>query len=57
MLNSIFHHVGMSWIILSNNEILCEIENNNNPNWSNKDPWYNKAICSKFHGKLFEGFI
>ena len=23
----------------------------------NKYPWYNTAICSKLHGKLFEDFI
>ena len=30
---------------------------NNHLYWSNKGPWYNKNICSKFHGIKFEGFI
>ena len=47
----------MSWIICSNNEILYEIEEHTNPGWFNKVTWYNKDICSKFHGKVFEYFI
>ena len=57
VLNEILHHVGMSWIICSNNEMLYELEESNHPNWLNKVPWYNTAICSKLHGKLFEDFI
>ena len=34
-----------------------EIEENNHPDWFNIGPWYNTAICSKLHGKLFEYFI
>ena len=30
---------------------------NNHLDWSNKDPWYNKNICSKLHGIKFEDFI
>ena len=37
--------------------MLFEIGENNHPNWFNKGTWYNTAICSKFHGKLFEDFI
>ena len=57
VLNVILHHVGMSWIISSKNEMLYKIEESNHPYWLNKVPWYNTAICSKFHGKLFEDFI
>ena len=57
VLNSILHHVGMSWIICSNKEMFYEIENNNHPDWFNKGPYYNTDICSKFHGKMFEDFI
>ena len=49
--------MGMSWIICSNSEILCEIEEKYHPDWFNKGPWYNTAICSKLHGKVSEGFI
>ena len=57
VLNSILHHVGMSWTICSSKEMLCEIERVNHFNWFNKGPWYNTDICSKLHGKLFEDFI
>ena len=57
VLNKIFHHVGMSWIICPNKEMLYEIDEINNPDWLNKFPWYNTAICSEFCGKLFEAFI
>ena len=57
VLNAILHHMGMSWIICSNNEILYETEEKDHPNLFNKGPWYNTAICSKFHGKVFEDFI
>ena len=29
----------------------------NNHDWLNKGPWYNTAICFKFHGTVFEYFI
>ena len=57
VLNAILHHVGMSWVICSKNEIYYEIEENNHPDWLNKGPWYNTAIGSKFHRKLFGDFI
>ena len=46
LLNVIFHHVGMSWIISSNDEMKY-----------NKGPWYNTAICSRLNGSLYEYFI
>ena len=57
MLNAILHHVGMPWIISSNNEILYEIRKNNYPDWFNKVHWYSTANCSKLRGELFEYFI
>ena len=57
VLNEILHHVGMSWIIISNNEMKYEIYKSNHQNWLNKGPWYNTDICLKFHGALFEDFI
>ena len=57
VLNAIFYHVGMSWIICFNNKMLCEIEGNDYPNQFNKGTWYNTSICSKFQGKVFEYFI
>ena len=51
VLNSIFYHVGMSWIICSDKDEI------NYPNWLNKIHWHNTAICSRLHGILFGDFI
>ena len=51
------HHVGMSWIICSNDEIKYEMDKNNHQYWFNKVPWYNIDICSRLHGILFEDFM
>ena len=57
VLNTILHHVGISWIISSSNEIKYEMEKTNHPYWLNKGPWYNTATFSRLHGSLFEYFI
>ena len=57
MLNVILHHVGMSWIISSNDEIKYEIDKSNHQNRLNKGNWYNTDICSRLNGSLFEDFI
>ena len=57
VLNAILHHTGMSWIIYSSKTKKTEMDKNNHPDWLNKGPWYNTAICSRLHGILFEAFI
>ena len=57
VLNEILHHVGVSWIISSNEEMKYEIDKSNHQYWLNKGPWYNTAIFSRLHGSLFEDFI
>ena len=57
VLNTILHHLGMSWIICSNEEIKYEIYESNHPVWFNKGPWHNIDMCSKLYGKMFEDFI
>ena len=57
VLNAILHHVGMSWIISSNDEMKYEIDKINHQDWLNTGPWYNTAICSRLHECLFEYFI
>ena len=57
MLNAILHHIGMSWIISSNQEMEYEMDKNNHQYWLNKSTWYNTSICSKLHGSRFEDFI
>ena len=57
MLNAILHHVGMSWIISSNNEMKYEIDRINHQYWLNKGPWYNTDIYSWLHVSMFGDFI
>ena len=52
------HHVGMSWIFKSNQEMGYEMTTKiNNLDWLNKGPWYNKNIRYKLHVIKFEDFI
>ena len=57
LLNAILHHVGMSWIIISNKEMKYDMDKNNHHYWLNKGPWYSTPICLRLHGSTFEDFI
>ena len=57
VLNTVLHHVGLSWIIYSNKEMKYDIKENNHPDWLNKGPRYNTAICYKLYGTVFDDFI
>ena len=57
VLNAILHHVGMSWIIISNKEMKYETDKNNHQGWLNKGPWYNTSIHLNLHGSMFEDFM
>ena len=57
VLNAILHHVGMLWIISSNEEMKYEMDKKNHQYWLFKGPWYNKDICLRLYGSLFEDFI
>ena len=57
VLNAIFHHVVMLWIISSNDEMKYKMDKNNHQAWLNNVPWYNTDICSSLYGSLFEYFI
>ena len=58
VLNSMLHHVGMSWIISSKKEMDYDnFTNSNHLDWFDTGPWYNKHVCSKLHGITFEDFI
>ena len=56
VLNTVLHHLGLSWIISSKNQMKYDTEENN-PDQLNKGLWYNTAICSKLHGTVFEDYI
>ena len=57
VLNAMLHHIGMSWIIISNREMEYELNETNHRDWFNKGPWYNTSIYSKLHESRFEDFI
>ena len=38
LLNAILHHVGMSWVISSNQDMEYEMDKNNHQDWLNKGP-------------------
>ena len=58
VMNSMLHHVGMSWMISSKKEMDYEnFSNHENVGWFETGPWHNKNICSKLYGTTFEGFI
>ena len=52
------HHVVMSWMIISKEEMDYDnFTNSNNLGWFDTGPWHKKYICSKLYGTTFEGFI
>ena len=53
VLNTVLHHVGLSWIISSNKQMKDDIKENNTYR-VNKGPWYNTYICSKLHAAISE---
>ena len=58
MMNSILHHVGMSWMITSKKGMdYVNFSDRDTVGWFDKGPWHNKNICSKLYGTKFEGFI
>ena len=57
VLNKMLYHVGISWIICSNEKMKYEMDKNIHPTWLNKGPWYNTDICSELLGSPFEYFI
>ena len=55
-MNSMLHHVGMSWIIISKEEMDYDnFTNIKNLGWFDTGPWHNKNTCSKLYGTTFEG--
>ena len=57
VLNEILNHMGMLWIIRSNEEMKYEIDKSNHQDWLIKGPCYNTSIYLWLHGSLFEDFI
>ena len=58
VMNSMLHHVGMSWMIGSKKEMDYDnFTNTEIVGWFETIPWHNKNICSKLYGTNFEGVI
>ena len=49
VLNTKLHHVGLSWIIYSGNQIKYYIKDNNHPDWLDKGQRYNTAKILGFN--------
>ena len=56
LLNKLLHHVDMSCIIETNEQLKYDMDKHNSE-WMTGGPWYNTSICKKLHGNVFEGFI
>ena len=56
VLNTVLHHVGMSCIIETHEQLKYDMDKHN-PYWIKGDPWYNTYICKKLHGTVFEAYI
>ena len=57
LLNTVLYYVGLFWIISPNKQMKYDIKGNNHPDWLNKYPRYNTAMCSKLNGTVFGDFI
>ena len=56
VLNTILHHVVMSWIIETREQLKYDIYENDQYQIIS-GPWYNTYIRKKLHGTVFEEFI
>ena len=56
VLIKVLHHVGMSWIIITNKHLEYDM-NKHNQDSITGGTWYNTSNCKKLHGKVFEEFI
>ena len=56
VLNKLLQHVGLSWIIESNQKLEYNI-GEHNPDWLINSPWYNTHIWTKLHGTVLEKYI
>ena len=52
----VFHHVGLSWIILKKDKCDFSVDKNF-PCWCTGGLWYNTTICKNLHGPVFEYYF
>ena len=56
VLNTVLHHVGMLFIIETNEQIKYDMDKHNS-DWMTGGPWYNTYISKKINENIFETFI
>ena len=56
LLNTLLHHVGISWIIETHKQLKYD-RDKYNLDWKRGGSWYNTSICKKINGTMFEEFI
>ena len=56
VLNTLLHHVGMSWIIETHEQLKYDMDKNN-PNWITGGPWNKTYICKKLHGNCLKNLL
>ena len=54
--NTVLHHVSMSWIMETHEQLKYDMENYN-PDQITGGTWYNTSICKRSHGTVFEEYI
>ena len=53
ILDSVLHHVCLSWIIETSHQLEYDIYKHN-PDWITYGPWYNTYMCTKLHVTVFQ---
>ena len=52
VLNEMLHHIGMSWILETNQQLKYDIDKYN-PDWIKSSTWYNTYICKQITRNSF----
>ena len=56
LLNKMLHHVGILWIIKTNQRFKYDMDKHNS-DYITGGPWYNTSNCKEVYGNLFGEFI
>ena len=56
MFNTVLHHLGMTWIIETHEQLKYDMEKSN-PYWITGGTWYNTSICEKIYVTVLEEMI
>ena len=56
MLNTLLHHVGISWIIETHEQLKYDTEKND-PDWITGGTWYNTSICKNYAEQCLKSLL